>query len=93
MRVEEFDALSVATYKSVARLGRSIAYRFVQVPVELQYVGEAVSFRHLTCLKLWSVPCHLSHSRVIGYMNPTRWTQHVKPYSVVESRSARDQRP
>ena len=93
MRIEEFDALSVATSKSVAGLGRRIAYMFVQVSIELQYIGKAVSFRHLACLKRRSVPCYLSHSRVIGYVNPTRWTQNVKPYSVIENRSARDQRP
>jgi hypothetical protein len=39
------------------------------------------------------VPSHLPDPRMIGHMNATHRTQHLEPYPVGDSRSARDQRP
>ena len=45
MAVEKVDPLAIAASKSVAGLRVCVACGFVQIPVQLQHVGEAVSAR------------------------------------------------
>jgi hypothetical protein len=83
--VKKLDSFTIAgTLLVIARWEGIHSGHYVQTPVQLQYLGQAILRRVSAFFEISHRPCDLPCSWMIGDMDTTSGTQHVKPDPGVE---------